>query len=171
MPRDTCSKQLGFTASGPKRTSFTFTCMRQILHFPFTLWFSNIAKGGNPLLDNNQKVVKLNKHLEVGRIKTRFKIIYSWQLFKFYKILLAPQQRAFRLISTKDENKLQWAPKLLRHCTQIGKLHRTKESIPRPASPFKVGVFVVFYKQLELRHNIAWTGWGKKSFIFPSGSQ
>ena len=120
MPRDTCSKQLGFTASGPKRTSFTFTCMRQILHFLFTLWFSNIAKGGNPLLDNNQKVVKLNKHLEVGRIKTRFKIIYSWQLFKFYKILLAPQQRAFRLISTKDENKLQWAPKLLRHCTQIG---------------------------------------------------
>ena len=31
--------------------------------------------------------------------------------------------------------------------------------------------FVVFYRQLELRHNIAWTGWGKKSSIFPSGSQ
>ena len=31
--------------------------------------------------------------------------------------------------------------------------------------PFKVGVFVVFYRQLEHRHNIAKRGWGRKSYI------
>ena len=36
--------------------------------------------------------------------------------------------------------------KLLRHCTQIGSLQRTKQStpLPPPLAPFKVGVFVVF---------------------------
>ena len=32
--------------------------------------------------------------------------------------------------------------------------------------PFKVGVFVVFYRQLEQGHNIARRGWGRKA-IFP----
>ena len=36
-----------------------------------------------------------------------------------------------------------------------------------PLSPrFKVGVFVVFYRQLEQGHNIARRGWGRKA-IFP----
>ena len=42
---------------------------------------------------------------------------------------------------------------------------------PSPPPPFKVGVFVVFYRQLELLYNIAWRGCGRKSFIFRSGSQ
>ena len=33
--------------------------------------------------------------------------------------------------------------------------------------PFKVGVFVVFHRKLEHRHNIAWRGWGRKSYISP----
>ena len=37
---------------------------------------------------------------------------------------------------------------------------------PPPSPPFKVGVFVVFYRQLEQGHNIARRGWGKKA-IFP----
>ena len=38
--------------------------------------------------------------------------------------------------------------------------------IPPPSPPFKVGVFVVFYRQLEQGHNIARRGWGRKA-IFP----
>ena len=36
------------------------------------------------------------------------------------------------------------------------------------STPFKVGVLVVFifYGQLEQRHDSAWRGWGKESFIF-----
>ena len=37
---------------------------------------------------------------------------------------------------------------------------------PPLSPPFKVGVFVVFYRQLEQGHNIAWRGWGRKA-IFP----
>ena len=38
---------------------------------------------------------------------------------------------------------------------------------PPLSPPFKVGVFVVFYRYLEERHNIAWRGWGRKRYIFP----
>ena len=38
---------------------------------------------------------------------------------------------------------------------------------PPLSPPFKVGVFVVFCRQLEQRHNIAWRGWGGKD-IFPT---
>ena len=37
---------------------------------------------------------------------------------------------------------------------------------PPLSPPFKVGVFVVFYRQLEQGHNIARRGWGRKA-IFP----
>ena len=37
---------------------------------------------------------------------------------------------------------------------------------PPLSPPFKVGVFVVFYRQLEQGHNIARRGWGRK-VIFP----
>ena len=37
---------------------------------------------------------------------------------------------------------------------------------PPLSPPCKVGVFVVFYRQLEQGHNIAWRGWGRKA-IFP----
>ena len=37
---------------------------------------------------------------------------------------------------------------------------------PPLSPPFKVGVFVVFYRQLEQGHNIAQSGWGRKA-IFP----
>ena len=37
---------------------------------------------------------------------------------------------------------------------------------PPLSPPFKVGVFVVFYRQLEQGHNIAQRGWGRKA-IFP----
>ena len=37
---------------------------------------------------------------------------------------------------------------------------------PRLSPPFKVGVFVVFYRLLEQGHNIARRGWGRKA-IFP----
>ena len=36
---------------------------------------------------------------------------------------------------------------------------------PALSPPFKVGVLVVFYRQLEHRHNIAWRGLGRKSYI------
>ena len=39
---------------------------------------------------------------------------------------------------------------------------------PPPPTSFvhsKLGYFVVFYRQLEQQHNIAWRGWGRKSFI------
>ena len=37
---------------------------------------------------------------------------------------------------------------------------------PPLSPPFKVGVFVVFFRQLEQGHNIAQRGWGRKA-IFP----
>ena len=37
---------------------------------------------------------------------------------------------------------------------------------PPLSPPFKVGVFVVFYRQLDQGHNIARRGWGRKA-IFP----
>ena len=40
---------------------------------------------------------------------------------------------------------------------------------PPPPTSFvhsKLGYFVVFYRQLEQQHNIAWRGWGRKSFVF-----
>ena len=37
---------------------------------------------------------------------------------------------------------------------------------PPLSPPFKVGVFVVFYRQREQGHNIARRGWGRKA-IFP----
>ena len=37
---------------------------------------------------------------------------------------------------------------------------------PPLSPPFKVGVFVVFYWQLDQGHNIARRGWGRKA-IFP----
>ena len=38
---------------------------------------------------------------------------------------------------------------------------------PSLSPPFNVGVFVVFYRQLEKGHNIARRGWGRKA-IFPN---
>ena len=38
---------------------------------------------------------------------------------------------------------------------------------PRLSPPFKVGVFVVFYRQLEQGHNIARRGWGRKAIFLP----
>ena len=34
-------------------------------------------------------------------------------------------------------------------------------------TPRQVGVFVVFYRKLEQRHNIAWREWWRESFISP----
>ena len=42
---------------------------------------------------------------------------------------------------------------------------------PPPSRPFKVGVFLVFNRWLEQRHNVAWRGQGRKRFIFPLLSQ
>ena len=36
---------------------------------------------------------------------------------------------------------------------------------PPLSPPFKVGVFVVFYRQLEQGHNIARRGWGRKAIF------
>ena len=36
---------------------------------------------------------------------------------------------------------------------------------PFPSPPIKVGVFVVFYRQLEQRHNTAWRGWREKLYF------
>ena len=38
---------------------------------------------------------------------------------------------------------------------------------PPLSPPFKVGVFVVFYRQLEQGHKIARRGWGRKAIFFP----
>ena len=38
---------------------------------------------------------------------------------------------------------------------------------PPLSPPFKVGVFVVFYRQLEQEHNIARRGWGRKAIFAP----
>jgi len=35
---------------------------------------------------------------------------------------------------------------------------------PPLSPPFKVGVFVVFDRQPQQRHNIAWRGWGRLYF-------
>ena len=40
---------------------------------------------------------------------------------------------------------------------------------PPLSPPFKVGVFVVFYRQLEKGHNIAQRGWGRKAIFPPFG--
>ena len=40
---------------------------------------------------------------------------------------------------------------------------------PPLSPPFKVGVFVVFYRQLEQGHNIAQRGWGRKAIFPPFG--
>ena len=39
--------------------------------------------------------------------------------------------------------------------------------IPPLFPPFKVGVFVVFYRYLEQRHNIAWRGSGEEKIYSP----
>ena len=38
---------------------------------------------------------------------------------------------------------------------------------PSLSPQFKVGVFVVSYRKLEHRHNLAWRGWGRKSYFSP----
>ena len=40
---------------------------------------------------------------------------------------------------------------------------------PPLSPPFKVGVFVVFYRQLEKGYNIARRGWGRKAIFPPFG--
>ena len=40
---------------------------------------------------------------------------------------------------------------------------------PPLSPPFNVGVFVVFYRQLEKGHNIAQRGWGRKAIFPPFG--
>ena len=47
------------------------------------------------------------------------------------------------------------------------------KNFPHPflSPPFKVRVFVVFYRSREQQQNIAWRGWGRKSYIFPFWSQ
>ena len=49
-----------------------------------------------------------------------------------------------------------------------GHFREQKNYTPPSSPPFKVEVFLVLIsRQLEQRHNIAWRGWGKKSYILP----
>ena len=43
-----------------------------------------------------------------------------------------------------------------------------EQNNPHPplSPPFKVGLFVVFYKWLQQWHYVTWRVWGRKSFIF-----
>ena len=37
---------------------------------------------------------------------------------------------------------------------------------PPLSPPFKLGMFVIFYRQLKQPHDIAWRGWARKSYIY-----
>ena len=94
--------------------------------------------------------------LEATPIKRLTKVIFDSKqsrVFKNWSIWAATRQQNF------------WQTVYLNSVTSENKtIH-----LPPPSTSFvhsKLGYFVVFYRQLEQQHNMAWRGWGRKSFIF-----